>query len=259
MTASRPSDHAGAGPASAPAPPPALAIVIGRAGSRGLPGKNARPVAGRPMVAWTVDHARACPELSAVVVSTDGADIAHAARAAGALLVDRPPGLAGDESPVVDAVRHAVAAVEAGAAAPDLPAGPLAPDAVVVILYANVPVRPPGLAGLAVRTLAETGADSVQSYAPVGKHHPAWMVRLEAGGRVAPLVDPAPDRRQDLEPLHLPDGGVLAVRRGLLDRGPHPHAFLGADRRGIVTPAGAVVDVDDAADLAVAEAALRTG
>ncbi len=249
----------GTGTAPPPAPPAALAVVIGRAGSRGLPGKNARPVAGRPMVAWSVAHARACAELDAVVVSTDGAEIAAAARDAGAAVIERPAALAGDGSPVVAAVRHAVTAIEDGAAAPAIGPGPLAADAIVVVLYANVPVRPAGLAGRAVRTLRETGADSVQSYAAVGKHHPAWMVRLAGDGRVEPLVDPAPDRRQDLEPLHLPDGGVLAVRRGLLDRGPHPHAFLGEDRRGIVTPPGGVVDVDDARDLAVAEAALRRG
>ena len=80
---------------------------------------------------------------------------------------------------------------------------------------------------------------------------------LDADGRVEPLDPSAPDRRQDLEPLRLPDGGVIAVRRELLERGPHPHAFLGRDRRGIVTAPGDVVDVDDAADLAVADARLR--
>jgi hypothetical protein len=152
-----------------------------------------------------------------------------------------------------------VAAVEAGRAAPGVPGGPLPGDTPVVILYANVPVRPADLAGEAVRTLRQCGADSVQSYAPVGKHHPAWMIRLDDAGRVDPLMPTAPDRRQDLEPLLLPDGGVIAVRRAMLDRGPHPHAFLGTDRRGIVTAPGSVVDVDDAADLAVAEARLLAG
>lgn len=237
----------------------AIAVIIGRAGSRGLPGKNARLVAGRPMVAWSVAHAVDCPELASVLVSTDGAEIAAAARAAGATVITRPPELAGDEASVVDAVRHALAAIEAGEAAPALAAGPRPGDTPVVILYANVPVRPAGLAGAAVRMLRETGADSVQSYAPVGKHHPAWMIRLDGAGRVAPLMPEAPDRRQDLEPLLLPDGGVIAVTRANLERGPHPHAFLGTDRRGIVTEPGAVVDVDDAGDLAVADARLAAG
>jgi N-acylneuraminate cytidylyltransferase len=237
--------------------PAAVAVIIGRAGSRGLPGKNGRVVAGRPMIAWSVAHALACPEIGSVLVSTDGAHIAAAAREAGAAVVMRPADIAGDHAPVIAAVRHAMHAIEAGEV-PEIPAGPRPGDTPVVILYANVPVRPAGLAGQAVRMLRESGADSVQSYADVGKHHPAWMVRIDAAGRVAPLDPAAPDRRQDLEPLRLPDGGVIAVRRDLLEAGPHPHAFLGRDRRGIVTAPGDVVDVDDAADLAVAEARLRS-
>lgn len=225
-----------------------LAIVIGRAGSRGLPGKNALDVAGRPMVAWSVAHAQSCPEIGPVVCSTDGRAIADAARAAGADIVDRPAELAGDTASVVDAARHAAETVESGGRTVDI----------VVILYANVPVRPGGLAGHAVRTLVETGADSVQSYAAVGKYHPAWMVRLGEDGEVAAVDPNAPDRRQDLERLHIPDGGVIAVRRPLLERGPHPHAFLGDDRRGIVTAPGDVVDVDDARDLTVARALLAS-
>src|SRR5690606_27909144 len=117
---------------------------------------------------------------------------------------------------------------------------------IVVILYANVPVRPAGLICRAVETLVETGADSVQSYADVGKHHPWWMVRLDEVGRVAPHHPNAVDRRQDLPQLHLPDGGVIAVRRQRLFTAAEsgPHAFLGDDRRGIINEPGAVVDVD---------------
>ena len=65
-------------------------------------------------------------------------------------------------------------------------------------------------------------------------------------------------RRQELPPLFMPDGGVIAVRReSLFDvREGEPHAFFGRDRRGIETAEGEVVDVDTAVDLAVAEAIL---
>ena len=64
---------------------------------------------------------------------------------------------------------------------------------------------------------------------------------------------------QDLEPLLIPDGGVIAVTRGAIEgiRDDVPGSFLGADRRGIETPAGDVIDVDTAFDFLVAEAALR--
>ena len=227
----------------------AVAIVIGRAGSRGLPGKNTRMLAGRPMICHTIEDAQAAGTIDSVVVSTDGDAIAAAAEAMSVTVVRRPPVLAGDTATVGAAVRHAVAECD-----------PDGREQVVVILYANVPVRPPDLIDRAVNLLLETGADSVQSYAAVGKHHPFWMVALDADHAVTPFRDSPIDRRQDLPRLLIPDGGVIAVTRAsLMSAGENepPHAFLGSDRRGVETAPGDVIDVDTAHDLAVAEALLE--
>ena len=220
----------------------ALAVIIGRAGSKGLPGKNALPVAGRPMICHTIKHARAARRVGRIIVSTDGAEIAQAAREMDVPVIDRPPVLAGDLATVDAAVRHAVE-TDGGT------------ESIIVILYANVPVRPLDLIDRAVETLVETGADSVQSYCDVGKHHPYWMVNLDEDGRVKAHHPNTAYRRQDLPELYLPDGGVIAVtRRNLFTvvEG-QPHGFLGADRRGIVSPPGSVVDIDESIDLLVAE------
>jgi N-acylneuraminate cytidylyltransferase len=223
----------------------ATAVVIGRAGSRGLPGKNAMPVAGMPMIARSVGHAREASRVGRILCSTDGESIAEAASAAGAEIVMRPAALADDQATVDSAVRHAIEATQDDAR-------------VVVILYGNIPVRPPGLVDRAVEALLATGADSVQSYAPVGKHHPYWTCRLGASGEVSQWEANTVHRRQDLPPAFIPDGGVIAVTRSSLFRVEpgRPHAFLGDDRRGIENEAGAVVDVDDEIDLLVAEAIL---
>lgn len=227
------------------ATPVATAVVIGRAGSRGLPGKNALAVAGVPMIARSVAHAAEAARVGRILCSTDGVEIAAAARAAGAEIVDRPADLADDLATVDSAVRHAVEAAADEAS-------------IVVILYGNIPVRPAGLVDRAVEKLLETGADSVQSYAPVGKHHPYWTCRLDETGGVSQWEPNTVHRRQDLPPAFIPDGGVIAVTRSSLFRvhPAQPHAFLGDDRRGIENEAGAVVDVDDEIDLLVAEAIL---
>jgi hypothetical protein len=85
------------------------------------------------------------------------------------------------------------------------------------------------------------------------------MVRLDEQGRVMPVMDSRAYRRQDLPSLLIPDGGVIAVRRAALltvVEG-EPHAFLGRDRRGIISAPGSVVDVDDERDLLVAETRLE--
>lgn len=224
----------------------AIAVIVGRAGSKGLPGKNSLPLAGRPMVVHSIDHARESRHVERVIVSTDGEEIAGAARSVGVEVVMRPPLLANDHASVDAAVRHAVESSGA-------------PHGVIVILYANAPVRPHDLIDRAVDRLLETGADSVQSYEPVGKHHPWWMACLGEDGEVSPWKRNDVYRRQDLPPAYFPDGGVIAVRRESLftTETEHPHAFLGRNRQGIINKIGDVVDIDDEIDLIVAEAKIQ--
>ncbi|MDX1565746.1 MAG: N-acetylneuraminate synthase family protein, partial [Phycisphaeraceae bacterium] len=226
-----------------------LCVIIARAGSKGLPGKNTLDVCGAPMIAHTIEHALMSMRLDRIVVSTDGEQIAEAAREVGVEVIDRPEELAGDTATVDAAVRHAVEQIEANDPEPY--------DA-VVILYGNVPLRPDTLTDRAVQKLMETGCDSVQSVSPVGKHHPMWMVKL--GGAEGDLMVPYQQnnfyRRQDLPPVYALDGGVIAVKRDVLFETSYsdPHAFLGTDRRAVITSPNGVVDVDTPDDLLIARA-----
>ncbi|MFW6033306.1 MAG: cytidylyltransferase domain-containing protein, partial [Phycisphaeraceae bacterium] len=183
-----------------------LGVILARAGSKGLPRKNALPLAGRPMIAWTVQHARQSASLSRYLVSTDGEELASIARDAGAEVILRPPELAHDTATVDAAARHALEQAEAEAGETF--------DA-VVILYGNVPLRPADLTDRAVAKLARTGCDSVQSVCPVGKMHPYWMKQLagDAGDVLEPWVENQVYRRQDLPPVYMLDGGIIAVTR----------------------------------------------
>ncbi|MEM8757155.1 MAG: acylneuraminate cytidylyltransferase family protein [Planctomycetota bacterium] len=232
----------------------ATAIVLGRAGSTGVPGKNTRELAGKPCAAWTIEHAQRSERIGRVVVSTDCPRLADIARSMSAEVVLRPSDLASDTATVDSAARHAVAGADI--------------DGLLALLYANVPVRPEGLIDRAVRVLLETGCDSVQSYERVGKHHPWWIARVdEATGTVRPweggVLNHGVYRRQDLPPAYLPDGGVITLTREALmleidGAGDGPHAFFGNDRRGVVSEPGSVIDIDTEADLHRAEAALAS-
>lgn len=235
----------------------AIAVVLARGGSKGLPRKNALPVAGRPCVAWTLEAAKSSASIARVVLSTDDAELMEIGRACEVEVIARAADLASDTATVDAAARGAVKELERD--------GPLAPRTPIVILYGNVPVRPVGLIDRAVALLVESGCDSVQSYQPVGKHHPWWTARVGPEGRVAPwegeVLNHGVFRRQDLPPAFIPDGGVIAVTRGALflevaGVQPGPHAFFGNDRRGVVNPEGSVVDIDSRIDLLVAEAVL---
>jgi sialic acid synthase SpsE/CMP-N-acetylneuraminic acid synthetase len=231
-----------------------LCVILARAGSKGLPGKNETNVAGQPMLAWTIRNALAplsVGEIDDIVLSTDGQTLADIGRWFKINVIERPDDLASDTATVDSAARHAVQTYEEEHG--------VAVD-IVVILYANIPVRPADLITRAVAKLKETGADSVQSVAPVGKNHPYWMKKLggEAGDSLEHYQPNNIYRRQELPPVYQLDGGIIAVTRDSLFTivEGEPHAFLGKDRRAVVTEAGAVVDVDEAKDLALAEAVL---
>ena len=228
-----------------------LTVILARAGSKGLPGKNALSVAGRPMLAWTIEHAMNSRLAGQVVLSTDGESLAQVAQTMGVGVVRRPGHLADDHATVDSAARHAVETIEAQTRTRF--------DA-VVILYGNIPVRPADLTDRAMAKLLETDCDSVQSVYPVQKMHPYWMKKLggEAGDELLMYEPNEVYRRQDLPPVYMLNGGVIVVTRAsLFTADPSgPHAFLGADRRAIVNEPEEVIDVDGRLDLLVAEAVL---
>lgn len=228
-----------------------LGVILARGGSQGLPNKHLLLLHGRPVIQYTFDHARASRRLASVVVSSDDPRILSLAVHEGFDTIRRPPELATSDAAVQDVMLHALRTVEARAS--------FHAEALVV-LYGNVPLRGDGVIDRAVDLLETTGCDSVRSVCPVGKWHPGWMLKL-AGDRLEPLVQGSIHRRQDLEPLHLHDGAVVAVSRSSMLRGEQnpgdKHAFFGVDRRGIATAADETVEIDQRRDLYYAEALLR--
>ena len=90
-----------------------VAVIPARGGSKGLPGKNIRPLAGLPLIVHSIRLAQLCPAITRTIVSTDAANIAQVAREAGAEAPFlRPAELAGDGTPMWPVLRHALDFVE---------------------------------------------------------------------------------------------------------------------------------------------------
>lgn len=129
-----------------------LCVIPARGGSKGIPGKNLREVAGKPLLTWTIEQALAVPGDVRVVVSTDDEAIAATARAAGAEVpFMRPAELATDESATEPAVLHTIETLAADGYEPDA----------VVLLQATSPVRLPGSIARAVEQFFATEVDSL--------------------------------------------------------------------------------------------------
>ena len=167
-----------------------LAVIPARGGSKRIPRKNIRPFAGRPMIAWAIDAALQSGCFDRVIVSTDDAEIADVARAAGAEVPFlRPAALSDDHTGTIPVVAHAVQWQADAGAAPDQ----------VCCLYATAPFVQPADLQRGLALLESSGAQyafSVTSYAfPIQR-----AIRLTPEGRVA-MFDPTQfnTRSQDLE------------------------------------------------------------
>lgn len=224
-----------------------FAVIAARAGSKGLPGKNMRPLGGVPLVAWTVAAASKARTLTDAWVSTDGADIAAAARAHGGQVPFlRPAPLATDEASILDAVKHALGEYEKAKGPADI----------VVLLQATTPFRTAAHIDAAVQAVLG-GADSAQTVA-LDEHHPLHKFTLE-DGRLKPVFadDGKAANRQGAPKIYRPNGGVYAAKRALLME---RNSFRGDDHRGIVMDFESSVDIDTIWDFKLAEAiAAETG
>ncbi|HSW16460.1 MAG TPA: acylneuraminate cytidylyltransferase family protein, partial [Ramlibacter sp.] len=166
---------------SPPAAPRILALILARGGSKRLPGKNLRPLCGKPLIAWSIEAALACPAVTTTVVSTDDQAIADTAQRHGARAPFlRPPELAQDQSTSADAALHAVDWLAAQGESFDA----------VLLLEPTSPLRASGdLAAAVARLLVRwSEVDAVVSVGRVQLEQPGVMKRMEGDGLLAPWV-----------------------------------------------------------------------
>jgi CMP-N,N'-diacetyllegionaminic acid synthase len=209
-----------------------VGLIPARAGTRQ---KNLWPLLGKPLVLWAIESARESAVLTRVVVSTDSDEVVALARAGDVEVLERPAELARDEVPSRDVILHAL--------------GELGSCDVLVLLQPTSPLRRAEHIDDVVRLLLETGADSVVSVVEVPHQFRPVSLMAVQGGRLVPLEPDAPLRRQDKPVVYARNGpAVLAVRPDRLG-----DDLYGGDCRPYVMDARESVDVDEPADLRLAE------
>jgi N-acylneuraminate cytidylyltransferase len=221
-----------------------MAVVTARGGSKGLPGKNLRPLAGRPLIAWTIAAAQAAAGVDRLILSTDDPDIMAAAQALGCEApFRRSPELSGDTAGSIDVVLDALDRVPG--------------FDVVLLLQPTSPLRTAADIDGALARMAAGGAPACVSVteAPV---HP-WLVYGEdAGGRIDPFAAPpagASLRRQDLPPAWMLNGAVYAAEADWLRR---ERTFLKPGETALwPMPPERSIDIDTLEDFEAAERLAR--
>ncbi len=222
-----------------------IAVIPARGGSKTVPGKNIRPLAGRPLIAWSIAVARDVAEIDRVIVSTDDAQIAAVGRQNGAEVYMRPAHLATDEALVIDALKDLVRTLHAEQEAADW----------LVLLEPTCPLRAAGDVRDCLQLAGRGSLDSVATFTEAELHpHRAWSIVDGVPQVFVPGAVPWMPR-QKLPRAYQLNGAVYAVRTDLLF-GEAKSLLLG--RSGaVVMPRTRSIDINDEIDLLVAEQVMR--
>ena len=217
-----------------------LAVIPARGGSKGIPGKNIRPLAGRPLLAYTIEQALVVPELDVTVVSTDDGEIADVALRFGGRVVERPAELAGDEAPTEWALIHALDHLEQiSEEVFDL----------VVVLEPTSPFRRPETISRCIRELADSMANSLLTLEETYKN-----IGTRENGVFRPVIPGQPRRRQDRRPLFVESSTVYVCRvPHLRDTG----WLVSDDWLSVVVGGNEAVDINELADFVLAESLMK--
>lgn len=214
----------------------AIATICARGGSKGLPGKNIRDFAGRPLIAHTIAHALGCPDIAAVYVSTDDAQIADAARAAGAAVPFlRPAELATDEAGKLPVIEHLVSHLERQGEV----------IARIVDLQPTSPLR--DSADIAAALRARADAQLVVSVAPAAGNPYFNLVEQAADGLVHLCKGQGSARRQDVPPVYALNGSIYVWQRAALSHAA-VHGLWSVSVAPYVMPRWKSVDIDTLED-----------
>lgn len=213
-----------------------LAIIPARSGSKGLPGKNLRPLAGKPLIVHSIDVARACPSISEVVVTSDSEEIGNVAISAGAIFVRRPDELAQDATPMEPVVQHALLSREKE----------VAPFDAVLLLQPTSPLRVLTDIEESIRLFSERPCDTLLSAYPF--HGYRYQVK---NGAVEPQHETR-GNRQNREEEFVENGAIYLARAELVREG----KLFGNQLSLSMMPASRSIDIDTIDDLRLVEAIL---
>jgi N-acylneuraminate cytidylyltransferase len=229
-----------------------LAMILARGGSKGLPGKNIRPLAGLPLIAHTIALAGLCPEITRTIVSTDSEEIAAVARQHGAETpFMRPPELATDDVPIWPSVRHALLTTEAMEGRQyDF----------AILLDPTSPGRLPGdIAEAHARLSADSLADGIVGVSQP-EHNPLWHSVVEEHGYMRDLFDGASRyaRRQDVPTVYRINATLYIWRAAFIRSAVDDWRSEGRYLLHVV-PEVRAIHIDDLGEFSRAELLLREG
>lgn len=221
-----------------------IVIIPARGGSKGLPRKNIRLLAGKPLIAWTIEQAKNSKASYNVVVSTEDKEIGEIARNYGAVVIERPKDLAKDDTPTIDAIFHVLEVLKAKNYNPDI----------IILLQPTSPLRNAEDIDNAVKLFLNRSCESVVSACEVDTS-PYWSFKIEDGYLKHIFEEKyLTMRRQELPQVYAPNGAIYISTPENLQK---YKSFYCVKTIPYIMPPRRSVDIDEEIDFKFAEFLLR--
>jgi N-acylneuraminate cytidylyltransferase len=221
-----------------------LAVIPARGGSKGVPRKNIRPLAGKPLIGWTIEAANDATLIDRVIVSTDDLEIAEVARTLGAEVPFlRPAGLASDAASGMEPIVHAIHELQG--------------FEYVVLLQPTSPLRNGNDIDAAIAMCTNEGAFSCVSVSEV-KERPEYCYFMDKSGRISSVLPNIEQvvRRQNLPPVYCLNGAIYVAKISWFLT---HKTFITEETRAWVMPRERSIDIDDTYDFELAEYEIGKG
>lgn len=231
-----------------------LAIIPARGGSKGIPNKNIANLAGKPLIAHTIDVAQKSKLITRLIVSTDSKKIAKVARQYGAdVPFLRPKNLAKDKSPMAPVVQHAINFLEKKNKEK---------FDYIVLLQPTSPLKISKDIDSVIKMLIKTNADNAYSITELTQNtfHPLRVKKILKGNRVVPFCSESEIegvQRQGLPVVYRRNGAIFAFTRNLIMGENSIFGTSKSDTRAYIMPLERSIDIDSKYDLILAEHILK--
>ena len=225
-----------------------LGVVLARAGSKGLPGKNTKLLCGKPLIVWSIEAGLASKYIDDLVVSTDGNEIASVSERYGAEVpFKRPSELSSDGASSISAIIHTLDYLEKNGRFYD----------VVVLLEPTSPLRESADINAALDLLVEKNSSSVVSVCEAEATHPSFMFKMDSvTNRLLPFLGTQPNalRRQDIHPVYFLDGTIYcSTPKKIREK----NGFYHEETLAYVVPKWKSLEIDDEDDFVMVEALMK--
>jgi len=215
-----------------------LGVIPARGGSKGIPRKNIRMLAGKPLIAWTIEEAKKSKYIDRLILSSEDDEIIKVAKERGCEVpFVRPAELARDDTPGIEPVLHAISML------PEYD--------YVVLIQPTSPLRLVDDIDGCIETCVSSSAPSCVSVTEVDQH-PYLMYKIDKTGSLKPFQNQKNEiqRRQDLPLVYILNGAVYVAESSWLQQS---RSFLKNVTKAYLMPKARSRDIDDNMDFKIAE------